>query len=76
MINLLAKIKKFVCGVFEVLLWLFVPELLRIALKGKRCPRCNYPISKESTECSFENEPDKKYYMCRHCGQPIKRPKK
>jgi len=73
--KILANIKKFLLIIFGAIIGLFGTDILKIALKGKRCPRCNYPISKESTGCYFQNDP-KTYHMCRHCGQPIEWPEK
>ena len=51
------------CFGIDLLFWLLSKH------RGK-CPRCNYPINKESTSCSFADDP-KEYFMCRNCGQPI-----
>lgn len=37
-----------------------------------KCRRCNYPITKDTTECCFDSAPEIKYHMCPNCGQPIK----
>ena len=33
-------------------------ELIRLALKKFRCPRCNYPVDKKNSNCP-------------NCGQPL-----